>query len=125
MLKVDELHDVEKRIAFTEAEAGHLTFDDIEVASPAGCTKLADAHVDIELGERVVVTGDPGAGKTLFFRAIAGPVAMGWRAHRAAERGSRDLHSAHALFPAGVAQGRALLSARKRPISPMPTWRLR
>ena len=25
MLKVDELHDVEKRIAFTEAEAGHMT----------------------------------------------------------------------------------------------------
>ena len=72
MLKVDELHDVEKRIAFTEAEAGHLTFDDIQVASPAGCTKLADAHVDIKLGERVVVTGDPGVGKTLFFRAIAG-----------------------------------------------------
>ena len=72
LLKVDELHDVEKRIAFAEAEAGHLTFDEVEVSSPAGCTKLADAHVDIGVGERVVVTGDPGAGKTLFFRAIAG-----------------------------------------------------
>ena len=72
LLKVDELHDVEKRITFAEAEAGHLTFDEVEVSSPAGCTKLADAHVDISVGERVVVTGDPGAGKTLFFRAIAG-----------------------------------------------------
>ena len=32
MFKVDELHDVEKRIEFTEADAGHLTFDNIEVA---------------------------------------------------------------------------------------------
>ena len=60
MLKVDELHDVEKRIAFTQVEAGHLTLDNIEVASPAGCTRLADAHIDIGPGERVVVTGDPG-----------------------------------------------------------------
>ena len=72
MLRVDELHDVEKRIEVIEGDADHLTFDNVEVSSPAGCTKLADAHVEIGVGEHVVVTGDPGAGKTLFFRAIAG-----------------------------------------------------
>lgn len=72
ILKVDDLHEVEKRIVFDEAEAGHMIFEDVEVASPAGCTKLSDRHVDIGLGERVVVTGSQGAGKTLFFRAIAG-----------------------------------------------------
>ena len=122
LLKVDELHDVEKRIAFAEAEAGHLTFDEVEVASPAGCTKLADAHVDIGVGERVVVTGDPGAGKTLFFRAIAGLWPWGGGRIGLPKGRSRDLHSAHALFPAGVAQRGALLSARYGRLSPTPTW---
>ena len=59
---------------FAEAEAGH---HDLRRASrsssPAGCTKLADAHVDDQApASASVVTGDPGAGKTLFFRAIAG-----------------------------------------------------
>ena len=72
LLKVDDLHDVEKQIEFADAEAGHLTFDNIEVASRGVCAKLSETHVDIGLGERVLVTGGPGVGKTLFFRAIAG-----------------------------------------------------
>jgi putative ATP-binding cassette transporter len=72
MLKVDALHDVEKRITLDEKEAGRLTFTDVEVASPDGCTRLIEPDVTIAPGERVAVTGGRGAGKTLFFRAIAG-----------------------------------------------------
>lgn len=70
--ETDVLHDTEKRIAFGENANGSLTFEKLEVASPEGCTKLADQHVEIHAGERVMITGEPGAGKTLFFRAIAG-----------------------------------------------------
>ncbi|ESZ67542.1 ABC transporter [Mesorhizobium sp. L103C119B0] len=68
----DVLHDKEKRIEFGDNANGSLTFEKLQVASPEGCTKLSDSHVEIHPGERVMITGDPGAGKTLFFRAIAG-----------------------------------------------------
>jgi len=71
LLEVEELHDVEKRITL-EGEADRFTLQNVEIASPGGCTKLAEADVVIGPGERVVVTGSPGAGKTLFFRALAG-----------------------------------------------------
>ncbi|MER8635254.1 ABC transporter ATP-binding protein/permease [Mesorhizobium sp. M0768] len=68
----DALHHTERRISFGENPDGSLTFEKLEVASPEGCTKLAEPHVEIRAGDRVMITGDPGAGKTLFFRAIAG-----------------------------------------------------
>ncbi|CAN7321048.1 ABC transporter ATP-binding protein/permease [Mesorhizobium amorphae] len=70
--ETDILHDKEKRIGFGENPDGKLSFERLEVASPDGCTKLAEPHVEIHPGERVMITGDPRAGKTLFFRAIAG-----------------------------------------------------
>lgn len=72
ILMTDDLHEVEKRIEFAVADGDHIAFDDIEVVSPTGCTRLAEPHVEIASGERVLVTGAPNAGKTLFFRAIAG-----------------------------------------------------
>ena len=70
--ETDVLHHKEKRIEFGDNADGSLTFEKLEVASPEGCTRLADSQVEIRPGERVMITGEPGAGKTLFFRAIAG-----------------------------------------------------
>ncbi|SFP25041.1 putative ATP-binding cassette transporter [Mesorhizobium sp. NFR06] len=70
--ETDALHDKEKRIQFGENADGKLTLNKLEVASPEGCTRLAQTDVEIHPGERVMITGEPGAGKTLFFRAIAG-----------------------------------------------------
>ena len=70
--ETDVLHHKEKRIEFGDNADGSLTFEKLEVASPEGCTRLADSDVAIHAGERVMITGEPGAGKTLFFRAIAG-----------------------------------------------------
>ncbi len=72
LAETDVLHHTERRIEFGENPDGRLTFENLEVASRDGCTKLAEPHVEIRAGERVMITGDPRAGKTLFFRAIAG-----------------------------------------------------
>ena len=72
MLKADEMHGVEKRITFDDAEPARMRFENVAVASPGGCTELVERDVSISPGERILVTGHPGAGKTLFFRAIAG-----------------------------------------------------
>jgi putative ATP-binding cassette transporter len=71
LIEADVLHRAEERIEFAENETASLTFDGLEIASPAGCTKLVEPRVEIGAGERVIVTGDPGAGKTLLFRALA------------------------------------------------------
>lgn len=72
MLRADKLHQVEKQIVIAEGEPGRLTLENIAIASPGGCTELVERDVAIAPAERVLVTGGPGAGKTLFFRAIAG-----------------------------------------------------
>ena len=72
MITADELHDVEDRIAFDQAEPGQMRFAHLRISAPHGCTELVEQEVTIKAGERVLVTGHPGAGKTLFFRAIAG-----------------------------------------------------
>lgn len=72
MLKIEDIHDAEKRIAFAQADGDRMIFDKLEVASPDGCARLSETHAEIASGERVLITGKPGAGKTLFFRALAG-----------------------------------------------------
>ena len=72
LLNTDVLHDVESRITFDDGPAGHFTIDHLKIASPAGGTSLAEDHVDITAGERVLVVGESGSGKTLFFRSLAG-----------------------------------------------------
>lgn len=72
LVEADALHGTEKRIEFVENKDDLMTFDEVEIAAPGGCTKLAEPHVEIAAGERVVIGGDPRAGKTLFFRAVAG-----------------------------------------------------
>ncbi|TIL65335.1 ABC transporter ATP-binding protein/permease [Mesorhizobium sp.] len=72
LAETDVLHHTERRIEFDENPDGRLTFDKLEIASRDGCTKRAEPQVEIRAGERVMITGDPRAGKTLFFRAIAG-----------------------------------------------------
>jgi putative ATP-binding cassette transporter len=72
LVETDVLHDKEKRIEFTTNSEEKLTFDHLEIASPGGCSKLIEQHVEIGAGEHVAVTGDPDSGKTLFFRMLAG-----------------------------------------------------
>jgi putative ATP-binding cassette transporter len=72
VLKTDVLHTVESRIAFVEGEKGEVLIENLEIASPDGCTMLKEKKIEIKAGERVVIIGDSGTGKTLLFRTLAG-----------------------------------------------------
>jgi putative ATP-binding cassette transporter len=73
LLITDVLHDdVQGRISYVQGAAGRMMFDDLEIASSAGGAKLKESHVAVSLGERVIIVGESGTGKTLLFRAIAG-----------------------------------------------------
>ena len=72
LVAADVLHETEERISFGESFDGSLGLDALELVSPSGRTKLSDPHLRVKAGERLLVTGEAGAGKTLLFRALAG-----------------------------------------------------
>jgi putative ATP-binding cassette transporter len=68
----EDLHEFESRITYVEGDAGTVTIDDLEIVSPAGSDMLKERKVVVKAGERVLIVGAPGTGKTLLFRALAG-----------------------------------------------------
>jgi putative ATP-binding cassette transporter len=72
VMTLDQVGKTASRIEFGEAEEGRFIIERLEIASPTGCTMLSERHVMIKPGERVLIVGEPGAGKTILFRALAG-----------------------------------------------------
>ncbi|HEY3785823.1 MAG TPA: ABC transporter ATP-binding protein/permease [Steroidobacteraceae bacterium] len=72
VVTMDELHSVESEISYTEGDSHTFGIEKLEIASPAGATMLKEAHIKIDGGERLLISGAPGTGKTLLFRALAG-----------------------------------------------------
>jgi putative ATP-binding cassette transporter len=66
------MHEFESRITYTEGEPGTMTIDDLQIVSPSGSDMLKETKVVVKSGERVLIVGAPGTGKTLLFRALAG-----------------------------------------------------
>jgi putative ATP-binding cassette transporter len=59
-------------IAVSEGAADRLVLENIEVAFADGTTVIADASAEILAGERVLIQGESGTGKSTLFRAIGG-----------------------------------------------------
>jgi putative ATP-binding cassette transporter len=72
VIDTDVLHDVENRITLVPGGPGTISIDDLEISSRGGCTMLEEKTVEIKKGERVLIVGETGTGKTLLFRALAG-----------------------------------------------------
>jgi putative ATP-binding cassette transporter len=72
IVTMDRLGVSENRIEFAKGTNGKLAFENLQIATPTGCTMLSEKHVEINRGDRVLIIGDPGTGKTILFRAIAG-----------------------------------------------------
>ncbi len=60
------------RIAYAEGAAGSISLENLEIVSAANADKLKETTVFVEAGERVLILGAPGTGKTQLFRALAG-----------------------------------------------------
>ncbi len=72
VIDTDVMHDVENRIVYSAGPAGEFAVDNLQIASPSGSTMLQEKQVQIKRGERVLIVGESGTGKTLLFRALAG-----------------------------------------------------
>ncbi len=72
IIDTDIMHDVESRISYVAGKAGEFDVNDLQICSPSGSTMLQEKNVQIKRGERVLIVGESGTGKTLLFRALAG-----------------------------------------------------
>lgn len=71
VVATDAMGAGEGRIALSEG--GHaIRIAGLRIAGPAGCVRLAEETVELNPGDRVLVGGGRGEGKTLFFRALIG-----------------------------------------------------
>ncbi len=68
----EDLQEFETRITYADGPAGCMSVTDLKIVSPSGCDMLRETQVEMTTGERVLVVGAPGTGKTLLFRALAG-----------------------------------------------------
>lgn len=62
----------ESRIRYVEGETGTMTIDELVVVSPTGTDALEEPRVVLRSGERLLIVGAPGTGKTALFRALTG-----------------------------------------------------
>jgi putative ATP-binding cassette transporter len=72
VMDTDRLHTTATRITVADGPAGHFKLEHLEISSQAGCSLLKEQEVEIKAGERVLIVGGPGTGKTLLFRTLAG-----------------------------------------------------
>jgi putative ATP-binding cassette transporter len=69
---MDNLGESTSHIELEESESPTICLDEVQVAAPAGAIELSEPHVDLAPGERVLISAERGAVRTLLFRAMIG-----------------------------------------------------
>lgn len=72
VVAADALHGTESRIRIEPGPSDSLALEDLSVVQASGRVRLSVPKVNLAAGGRLHVVGEPGAGKTLLFHAIAG-----------------------------------------------------
>ncbi len=72
LVTTHEPHDFESRIVYAEGDPGEIRIDGLEIVSSANADRLKERAVTVHSGERTLILGAPGTGKTQLFRALAG-----------------------------------------------------
>ena len=70
--ELDKLADTSGRIDYGEHEGGGVVFDNLRVALLDGQVELDQPQVELQPGERLLILGRRGVGKSAMFRAMAG-----------------------------------------------------
>ncbi|MGL5113716.1 MAG: ABC transporter ATP-binding protein/permease [Beijerinckiaceae bacterium] len=71
-LDLGTLMEKETRISMGESDDGAVHLDDLSIAERSGRIAIKDASVRIEVGEKVLVTGENDAAESMLVRALAG-----------------------------------------------------
>ncbi|WP_186002678.1 ABC transporter ATP-binding protein/permease [Mycobacterium sp. KBS0706] len=72
LLRIDGHDGQTDRIEILDHPAGGLAFDHLAVTTAAGRAALTETQVEIAPGDRILILGRPGSGKSTLFRAFAG-----------------------------------------------------
>ncbi|HUL06374.1 MAG TPA: ABC transporter ATP-binding protein/permease [Candidatus Acidoferrum sp.] len=72
VVSMDDLGTAASRIEVAEGADDKFEIENLEIASPTGSTMLSERHVQVAPGDRIVILGEPGTGKSVLFRALAG-----------------------------------------------------
>ncbi|MDE3239825.1 MAG: ABC transporter ATP-binding protein/permease [Paracoccaceae bacterium] len=72
MVAMDRLGEGAGRIDLVESDGPGIRIEGLKVASPAGSIALDGGTADFAPGDRVLISGGHGEGKTLVFRALIG-----------------------------------------------------
>lgn len=72
LVSTHEPQDFESRIVYAEGDPGEIRIDGLEIVSSANVDRLKERAVTVHAGERTLILGAPGTGKTQLFRALAG-----------------------------------------------------
>jgi putative ATP-binding cassette transporter len=72
LVNINEPQGFESRITYTEGEPGAIEIEELRIVSAANADMLREQRIVVRAGERALILGAPGTGKTQLFRALAG-----------------------------------------------------